>query len=245
MGTDGIHEAWNWIVERWTASAEPSQTALYVAAGIILATLLVPQVWHLARNALTIVHEMGHVLAAVLVGRRVQGIRLHSDTSGLAVTRGKPRGPGVLFVALAGYPAPGIVGLVLVWAAAAGYSGASLVLLVVLLLAALLLVRNVWGVLVLLVSLAGSGLVLWSNESSLVTTVVIVLGLFLALGAPRAAWDLVRSHLRRGASHSDATLAAGAVGGPAVLWLTVFVLVTCGTAAATLWFVATTMWGVG
>ena len=38
-------------------------------------------VWRLSRNAITIAHEGGHGLIALLTGRRLDGIRLHSDTS--------------------------------------------------------------------------------------------------------------------------------------------------------------------
>ena len=60
---------------------------------------------------ITIVHEAGHALVAVLVGRRLSGIRLHSDTSGLTLTKGKPYGPGMVLTALAGYVAPSLLGL--------------------------------------------------------------------------------------------------------------------------------------
>ena len=39
-------------------------------------------------------------------GRRLDGIRLHSDTSGLTVSRGKPTGIGMVLTAAAGYTAP-------------------------------------------------------------------------------------------------------------------------------------------
>jgi Peptidase M50B-like len=114
-----------------------------------------------ARNAVTVVHEMGHVGAALLSGRRVQGIRLHTDISGLAITRSSPRGTGMLLTALAGYPAPGVVGAGSVWAATPGHTGAALMLLLAVLVVALLLVRDLWGLLIVLGSLMGAGMVLW------------------------------------------------------------------------------------
>ena len=39
------------------------------------------------------------------------GIRLHSDTSGLTVSRGKPHGLGMILTAAAGYTAPPLLGL--------------------------------------------------------------------------------------------------------------------------------------
>ena len=83
-----------------------------VAGGLALLVVLVGGTpWRFARNGGTIVHEAGHALAAVLVGRRLQGIKLHSDTSGVTVSRGKPEGPGMAFTAMAGYMAPSVLGL--------------------------------------------------------------------------------------------------------------------------------------
>ena len=44
-------------------------------------------------------------------GARVVCIRLHSDTSGLTVSSGRPSGPGMVVMLLAGYLAPPVVGL--------------------------------------------------------------------------------------------------------------------------------------
>ena len=40
----------------------------------------------------TITHEGAHGVAAFVTGRRLQGIRLHSDTSGLTISSGRPSG---------------------------------------------------------------------------------------------------------------------------------------------------------
>lgn len=80
---------------------------LVVATGIAALAVVVPHsLWRLSRNAITIAHEGGHGLVALLTGRRLDGIRLHSDTSGLTVSRGKPHGPGMILTAAAGYTAP-------------------------------------------------------------------------------------------------------------------------------------------
>src|SRR5215217_8170098 len=91
--------------------SDPAASVTLVAGGLALLVVLVGRPWRFARNLVTIVHEAGHALAAVLVGRRLQGIKLHSDTSGVTVSRGKPEGPGMAFTAPAGYSAPGLLGL--------------------------------------------------------------------------------------------------------------------------------------
>ena len=79
------------------------------------------------------VHEAGHALVAVLVGRQLQAIRLHSDTSGLTVSRGKPRGPGMVAMLAAGYLAPALLGLLAAVMLGAGRSVGLLWLLLLML----------------------------------------------------------------------------------------------------------------
>lgn len=205
-----------------------------LALGVVLATVLVRPAWALARNAVTAVHEMGHVVVARLCGRRIQGIRLHTDTSGLAVTRGKPRGPGMALTALAGYPAPGLVGLALAWAGTTGRSGAALLLLAGLLLVALVLVRNAWGLVVVAASLLGTGAVLLEGSATAATAAALVLGAFLAIGSLRSAWDVARAHMDGDAAQSDAVSARDALALPAPLTLSFFLLATGACAALSL-----------
>ena len=74
--------------------------------------VVLPPAWSITRHLVTLVHEAGHAAVAVLTGRRLNGIRLHTDTSGLTVSSGKPRGPGMIATAAAGYLAPSVLGLV-------------------------------------------------------------------------------------------------------------------------------------
>jgi Peptidase M50B-like len=66
---------------------------------VALVVVLDVRGWQLARNAITIAHEGGHALVSVLTGRRLEGIRLHSDTSGETVSRGRGSGPGMVLTA--------------------------------------------------------------------------------------------------------------------------------------------------
>ncbi len=85
------------VVARATAVEAPLETGpALVAVALAAVLVLVPAAWRLTRHAVTIVHEGGHGLAATLSGRRLAGIRLHSDTSGLTVSVGRPRGPGMV-----------------------------------------------------------------------------------------------------------------------------------------------------
>jgi hypothetical protein len=184
-----------------------------------------------ARFVVTLAHEGGHALAAVLTGRRLAGIRVHSDTSGLTVSRGRPRGPGMALTAAAGYPAPGLLGLAGVWLTVEGHAVAVAAGLGALLLVALVLVRNVVGALVVLGTAAVlvGGLLLPSGVGS---ALPLVLCLVLVAGAVRSAVEL-GSTRRRGRGTSDADALARLTHVPAVLWVAAFVGLTAATAVAT------------
>src|SRR5690606_19833180 len=51
-------------------------TELAVVAAVALAVVLVPQAWRVARLGVTLVHELGHAVVGVAVGRRFTGFVL-------------------------------------------------------------------------------------------------------------------------------------------------------------------------
>ena len=108
MDTDHLTDIWSRVFGTQPA---PSLWLVIVTAVLALGAVVPHTAWRLARNAITIAHEGGHGLIALLTGRRLDGIRLHSDTSGLTVSRGKPTGLGMVLTAAAGYTAPSLLGL--------------------------------------------------------------------------------------------------------------------------------------
>jgi hypothetical protein len=226
---DLISEIW----QRATSTQEPaSPTVVMVTAAVVLVSLGFPVLWHLTRHALTIVHEGAHATVAVLTGRRLAGIRLHSDTSGLTVSVGRPRGPGMVATAFAGYVGPAILGLGAAWLLGRGYAVGLLWLLVVALVLLLLQIRNWYGLWTVLVS----GVVLvgvsWWAPVTWQVTFAYAVTWFLLFGAPRAVLELQHSRRRaRGRSQSDADILAGLTRVPALLWVGVFLLVTVGSLA--------------
>ena len=60
-----------------------------LAAGLLaLLTVSWTASWRLTRGVVTIAHEGGHALVAVLAGRGLGGIRLHADSSGVTTSVG-------------------------------------------------------------------------------------------------------------------------------------------------------------
>lgn len=93
------------LVRGWTAQLLDSGNVLTLVIGLLALVLVnYGTSWRLLRNVVTIAHEGGHALVALLSGRKLNGIRLHSDTSGLTVSTGRASGPGMVFTLFAGYP---------------------------------------------------------------------------------------------------------------------------------------------
>ena len=193
-----------------------------VAALVLTGT---PSLWRRTRHVVTIAHEGAHGLAAVLSGRRLAGIRLHSDTSGLTVSAGRPTGPGMVATLLAGYTGPGLFGLAAAALLAAGYAVGLLWALLGLLALLLVQIRNWYGLWSVLLT---GGLLLaatWWLPTEGQVVVAATATWFLLLAAPRAVVELQRERRRRGSHRSDADQLAGITGVPALLWVGVFLLV--------------------
>lgn len=223
-----IAELWSRVV---AAQPLPAAPVVLATAGIAVVLVLVPWLWRVTRHLVTVAHEGGHAVAAVLSGRRLTGIRLHSDTSGLTVSRGRPRGPGMVVTLLVGYTGPALVGL---GAAALLSTGRAVALLwgVLLLLALLLLqIRNLFGLWVVLVCGAGVFAVSWWLAPEQQFAVALTLTFFLLLGAPRAVLELLATR-RAGARTSDPDQLARLTRVPAGAWVAVLVVVTVGAALA-------------
>jgi hypothetical protein len=196
------------------------------------AIVLLPPVWRLARHFITIVHEGGHGIVAVLSGRRLGGIRLHSDTSGLTVSRGRPSGPGMIFTLLAGYPAAALLGLGAAWLLSRGHYAGLLWALLAALALLLLQIRNWFG----LWSVAVTGTVVlgvtWLGSVQVQGVFALLVTAFLLLGALRTALELQQSRWRRAGSSSDADQLARLTHIPGIFWVAVFIVIQLSCLAA-------------
>jgi hypothetical protein len=198
---------------------------LWVVLGTMAAALaiVVPHtLWRLSRNAITIAHEGGHGLVALLTGRQLTGIRLHSDTSGLTVSRGKPHGLGMILTAAAGYTAPPLLGLGGAALLAAGRITLLLWAATALLVAMLVMIRNAYGALTVLLTGGTFVVVSWLAGPQVQAAFAYAVVWFLLLGGVRPAFELQAKRTRGGAGDSDADQLSRLTNVPAGLWLFLF-----------------------
>lgn len=178
-------------------------------------------VWQVLRLVVTLVHELGHAVVGVAVGRRFTGFVLRSDMSGHAVTVGPPTGAGVVATTWAGYPAPAVLGALLVWLASVGWAAPLLALLLGGLLLAVVFVRSGLTLLVVAGTALGLGSLWWWGDDTVQHHLVVALGVFLLVGA----WRHLGSVIARPDAQSDPSVLARASRLPILVWQASFVLV--------------------
>lgn len=214
-----LGELWRRALSTHPAPA-PSVSAMIAA--VALALVLVA--WPLVRLLVTVCHEAGHAVVALLVGRKLSGIRLHSDTSGLTLSRGRASGPGMVATLFAGYPSASVVGLGAAWLAGAGYAVGLLWLLVVLLALMLRKLRNLYGAVVVLATGVLVAVVTWYASPAMAGWLATGLAWLLLLAAPRPVVELMFAR----APGSDAAQLAGLTHVPRVLWTLLWLVLTVG-----------------
>jgi hypothetical protein len=219
-----IAEVW----QRATAVQPPPAPVVVALAAVIAGALVLPRaIWPYTRMVVTITHEGAHGVAALVTGRRLQGIRLHSDTSGLTVSSGRPSGPGMVIMLLAGYLGPAAVGLGAVGLLIAGHSLGLLWLFVILLALLLVQIRNFYGFVLIVGCAVGLILVSWYLPATMQSGLAYVLTWTLLLAAPKPVTELIRQRRGGRAPYSDADQLATLTRVPASVWAGGFLVANC------------------
>lgn len=201
---------------------DPPWWLVAFVALVALAAVVHGPTWRVARNTVTIAHEGGHALIALLTGRKLDGIKLHSDTSGVTVSRGKPHGPGMILTALAGYVTPPLLGLFFALLLAAGRITLMLWFSLALLAAMLIMIRNAYGVLSVVATGAIIFAVSWLGSAEVQAGFAYLAAWFLLFAAARPVVELQRMRARRMAPTSDADQLAHLTGVPGLAWVGLF-----------------------
>ncbi len=214
------------VREIWDAATStqppPGTTGAVLLAALALVLTWSPTGYRIVRHAVTIVHEAGHATVAVLTGRQLRGIRLHADTSGVTVSRGRARGPGMVATVAAGYPAPALLGLAGAFVLHREYAVGALWGFVLLCAVMLAQIRNFYGLWVLLVAGVAVGALTWWLPAHVASWIAHLLVWALLLAAPRSVVELQRLRRRGAVRTSDADQLAHLTGLPALVWIAVF-----------------------
>ena len=225
---DVIGEIWSRAIG---AQPPPTQGMVLLTAAVAACLVGYRPAWSRTRHAVTIAHEGAHGFVALLSGRRLSGIRLHSDTSGLTLSRGRPSGAGMVATAFAGYVGPALIGLAAAWVLATGHAVGLLWATLVLLALLLVQIRNWFGLWSVLATATLVFVVSWWVPSDGQSTFAYLLAWFLLIAAPRPVLELQAQRRRRRAATSDADQLARLTGVPGTVWVVVFGLVNVAALA--------------
>jgi hypothetical protein len=223
------------LTSDWPALLTPT-VPVDVSPGILLgilaiaAALSVPRLtWRWFGLFTTLVHELGHAVAAILTGRVVHGIRIRRNHSGDALSTG--RGTlGIVISGMLGYPAPAIVGAAQLWSVFNGYTAIALFAGGVVLVVTVLVIRNLFGILVVLASAAVSALLWFYATPEAQSYALLVIGTALLVGSVRGLAAVIGVHLRHRdrLGTSDAYLLSRRTHVPSPVWLALFAIVIAG-----------------
>ena len=222
------------------AGHHPSRLLVLATAVVALAAVASSRIWPVTRTVVTIAHEGGHALMALLAGRRVSGVRVMRSTAGVTVSEGSAAGPGIVLTAAAGYLTPPLFGLGAAALLATGHLAGMLMLSLAMLAALAVAIRNAYGLLAVLLTGAAVALVLWRASALGEYAFGYALTWFLLFGGLRPVLELQRTRRRRQPCHAggrtDADQLAVFTGVPAGLWVAAFGMVALGALVISAWW---------
>lgn len=236
MDAASLRHLWHHLASSLATSGHPSRVLVLATGLLALAAVASRRVWPVTRTVVTMAHEGGHALVALLTGRRLAGVRLFHNSAGVTVSAGYSRGPGIVLTGLAGYPAAPLLGLGAAALLATGHVLGVLVLGLAGLAGLAVAVRNAYGFLAVFVAGAAIVAVLWQGSGLGEAAFGCALTWFLLFGGVRPVLELQRGRRRRGGGSNDADQLARLTGVPGALWVGVFGLVAAGALALGGWW---------
>lgn len=151
--------------------------------------------WRVVKFFETVFHEFGHALVGILLGQKLHGFKLRFDTSGETVTLTSGYGVRSVATQLAGYPAPVILGVLILYYSYNGYSMQTLWTVLGVSCFMLFFIRNLFGFIPLLIVGGLAGLSIWVEQAYLVPATFIlaaVIGSMLVISGLKSFLDLFR-----------------------------------------------------
>ena len=190
---------------------------------LVFIAFLIEGIWRLARHISVIAHEGAHVAAGWSVGHRVTSVKLNRDATGETITRGPDRS-GSVTIGFAGYLGPSLFGLAAACLIALDQVTMALGLALVCLAIMLILIRNFFGVISVVLNGALVFLVLRYGRPEGQAVAACALSWFLLFSGVR--WVLMH-----GTGAADAIILAQTTRVPRFVWVIFWLVIT----VAALW----------
>lgn len=186
----------------------PASQAMLI--GLMAAILVYARIlWSIANHAETVVHEGAHALAGIVTGRRIRSVKIDTDGGG-ATIMAPDTGFGFGVAASVGYIGSSTAGLIAAGLISVGRIVAVLGLGLLLLAAMLLIVRNFFGLIVILICGALLYLIVSYTTTGVQTVIAYGVTWFLLISGPKVA--------ARAARKPKDVADAGILAGMTFLW---------------------------
>jgi Peptidase M50B-like len=239
MTTATVGHLWHHLVVRLAPAGQPPSRALVLGSALLaLAAVASRRIWPVSRTVVTIAHEGGHALMALLTGRRLDSVRVLRTTAGVTMSAGSATGPGIILTAASGYIAPPLLGLGAAALLATNHLASMLMLSLAGLAGLAIAIRNVYGMVTVVATGAVIVFVLMRGTVLAETAFGYGLTWFLLLGGVRPVIELHATRRRRSSSSTDADQLARLTGMPGWLWVGLFALVSLAALAlSALWLI--------
>lgn len=194
-------------------------------AGVFAVT---PKLKYAAQTVTTITHELGHAIAVMPFGGRLQGIKLRLTTEGEAIVS-IPRWPFPLYHIVrilnlfAGYSAPVYLAMVLIASVTNGWLLAAKIILGAMCVLIVLFIRNWFGFLIALL-FAGLNVAMISVGIAFFDEYVLTLAFILLFRGVTDIWMAGKWTFTNTLKSSDFVYASDELFGPPQLWFVLFCL---------------------
>lgn len=192
---------------------------------IVIAIILprIPVVGKFFNIINTGLHELGHALMALLMQGKVHKIELLSDTSGTTVTQ-TPTNFGNILVSLSGYTFAAAMGCFCCYLNHVGYQKGLIILLSVIFLFMLALwVRNVYGLIWIILFCGLNAWLLYDGKALYVNMAALFYSVVIIMEAVSSSFILLALSIKDSGKAGDATNLTKFTHVPAFLWSLLFV----------------------
>lgn len=152
---------------------------------LVLIGFAIEGIWRLAQHMGVIAHEGAHALTGWAVGRKSIKVKLHGNASGETFSQGPEAGPGRMVTSFAGYLGPSMFGLGAAVLLANHQVQAVLIVAAVALFFMLIVIRNSFGCLSVLLNGGLIVLILKYGNLEIETIAAYALSWFLLLSGVR------------------------------------------------------------
>ncbi len=217
----------NWIVTHWNI-------VFYII--LLLALLLprIPVIGKFFRGFNTLIHEAGHVLAAIITSGEVMEVNIFSDNSGNTLTKSKKKYAQIL-IALSGYPISALMGLFFIYLIHNKlYTPVVFIASSIVLLVWVISIRNTYGIIWSFCFLILNILLLYIQHTLYIKIFAVFYALILLCESVVSSFTLVALTNKNSKKAGDASNLAKLTKIPAIIWSLFFLLfsVICSLYAA-------------